>query len=1772
MRLKRALSKLLTLTLLLTHVAPSPSRMAFARGVQQEDAEGEDEKKGLRFRLSEGAAPKESPHANRVAEGRPLTEAETARLLARLPPPVREADDERAFSLREGTLRPPRAGQTVVAAFAAPMPAAPPTPSVTSGALEVLRFAPEGEVEVAPTVSLTFSQPMVAVASQNEAASNVPVSITPRVAGSWRWLGTHTLVFKPEAEGGRLPAATVYTVAVPTGTKSAAGAALTRARTYNFSTPPPTLKRKHPEGEGHARDAVIFMQFDQRVDAARLLELIRMETPAPGTHLRQATAEEIAADAEVSRLVKDAQPGRWLALRAVRADGSTKDALPPGANVRLVIPVGTPSAEGPRVTKERQNFSFKTYEALRVKGVECGDGRSCAPSDQLRLEFNNQIDAHEFSVSQVTITPSIPDAQINLVGDAVHIDGDKRGGMTYTVTLARNIKDAFGQTLSGATRFTFRVGHEEPALFAPGDGFVVLDPARRGSFSVYSINLRRLKVSLYRVKPEDWGHFRSYEALRASYPVGEKVRRNLKPPGSLVFQRVVEVRSKPDELIENSIDLSPALVGGYGQVFVRVERVEPPSAPVRVHAYGPADGAADAWVQATDIGLDAFADNHALYAWANSLRDGRPLGGVEVLVVPEAVSGVTGTDGLARIAFAAGEKSGRPLLVARHGADVAILPQSHSAYDDDDTSAWRRADDETKLAWYVFDDRRLYRPGEEVSIKGWVRSVSFTPRGDTGLFTPRGGEALEYVARDSQGNEIAKGAARLNALAGFDLSLKLPSTMSLGQGRVDFKLPGSGEEHTHHFAVQEFRRPEFEVEARASAAPHFVGGLATATVEASYYAGGGLAGAEVEWTVSARAADYTPPGRDDYTFGVWTPWWEKDDESPAATRQQFKSRTDAAGQHTLRLDFDSVNPPRPTSLTAVAQVMDVNRQALSAQTTLLVHPSDVYVGLKTARTFVREGEPFDVRLVVTDLDGRALAGRDVSLRLARLDYVYEDGEWTQKESDVREQSVRSGADESGALLPTKGGGVYRLTARVRDERGRPNESELTLWVAGGVRRPGRGVELEEVELIPDRREYRAGDVAEILVRAPFTPAEGVLTLRRSGVLRTERFRMSGGSHVLRVPLEEGWTPNVHVQVDLVGAAPRVDEEGREHASLPKRPAYAAGELNIEIPPASRRLNVKATPREGVLEPGRETVVDVEVRDAEGRGVQGTDTAVVVVDESVLALTDYKLSDPLSVFYAEREEGADDYHLREHVELASTEALLRGEGTGLGPGRGSNIGGGGPGGGGGGSVDYMRAYRGDLTLSAAMEVAAPVTMATPAEIDPGVVGGADDAQLILRRNFNALAVFAASLPTDSAGSAQVRVRLPDNLTRYRVMAVSVAAVDLPAPFSPRSAWTSPARTSNETPRSAWTPAKALVIPVASSSIGERLYRPHVRGAWGLAARRAECVVPVLGARCAACEGAACEGATCDGAGCYGARVRSTRHQAPSHPAPSHPAHRAPGTKAPRTEHVVLNARRDPRTLNLHDLPALVAPDQDDGEAVAACGADRVRAGVEPAADRDAAEDARPHLELGRRLARQPRVRLHVGDELGARTHAGLGAADQVAPDRAAIALDVLRPIPAMRVEHRADDCLFPRARVRRGVRRPGRNLLAERCERRRLRPGVLRDVGRVLGRELPRLPGLHPGPHHIDIARRRAGDGGAAMDEREVAVEPNVEGGRHGQLRASPAQHPRFPAGTVEELSGRRRNPAHRRQRADRRWRRGRRRGRWRDAAPRRGLLRSLTVN
>ena len=106
-----------------------------------------------------------------------------------------------------------------------------------------------------------------------------------------------------------------------------------------------------------------------------------------------------------------------------------------------------------------------------------------------------------------------------------------------------------------------------------------------------------------------------------------------------------------------------------------------------------------------------------------------------------------------------------------------------------------------------------------------------------------------------------------------------------------------------------------------------------------------------------------------------------------------------------------------------------------------------------------------------------------------------------------------------------------------------------------------------------------------------------------------------------------------MQIDLIGAAARADDNGKPDRSLPKRPAYASGQLNLPVPPKSRTLDVVVTPKAKKVSPGEPAKFDVVVKDANGKPVPGAEVALIVVDEAVLSLSGYQFANPINAFYA-----------------------------------------------------------------------------------------------------------------------------------------------------------------------------------------------------------------------------------------------------------------------------------------------------------------------------------------------------------------------------------------------------------------------------------------------------------------------------------------------------------------------------------------------------------
>ncbi|HWS28045.1 MAG TPA: MG2 domain-containing protein, partial [Xanthomonadales bacterium] len=1109
--------------------------------------------------------------------------------------------------------------------------------------------------------------------------------------------------------------------------RAADGSAPATATQWKFGTPAPVLQTRSPTGTGVRLQPLIVLGFDQRIDAAAMLPFVRLEMSSgkPGPRLRLAKQDEIKAEGAGSA-GQGSDPQRTLLL-------VPESPLPTETQVSVVVSAGAPSAEGPRLTGAEQRFDFSTFGPFKVIEQRCGWRGDCGPNDEFNLRLSNALAEDQDIEALVKFKPAFEGASVRGNGNYLTVSGYKPGLRSYQVELAAGLRDVHGQALSGERQFQFKVGASPAVLMAPGDGLVTVDPMGPPRFVFHSINLAQVQLRVFKVQPGDWPSY--LKSADVEWKDEKPLPRRL--PGSLLLEKTLDIDAAVETMTATTLELRPWLKAEHGHLVVELTPAKAlGQARLPEYRQSPA-----VWLQVTRIGLDAVLDHRQLRAWVTRLDSGQPLNGVAVSLVPTANQAVSDAAGLALMDLPAPQNQGQPesaRLEARLGEDLAFLPEhpNYRGWGD-----WQQRPGSDQLRWHVFDDRGLYKPGEEVHLKGWLRVVENRPDGGLGL--PKASGPVRYSVVDSRGNTLNQGDAKLGALGGFALDFKLPDTPNLGSARILLKLQGSativGADFQHVFQIQEFRTPEFAVDTQFTEATVFAGGTLQARTSAQYYAGGALPGAPVAWSVNAAVANYSPPNQSDYSFGFQSLWWRQSPDSGRSASIQFNGQTDASGHHDLAIKLDRYVLPRPLTITAESSVQDVNRQTWMAHATTLVHPAAAYVGMKTDGYFVERGKPMRVDLIVVDLEGKALVDRPVTVETGRVDWVYKAGEYQEVLRDPQRCELRS--DDKGSAhceLITTQGGQYQITAITADAAGRHNASRITRWVSGGQRPPADNVELEELQFIPDRELYAPGDTARILVQAPFADGYGLLTLGRHGVLEQRQFRLKGTSHTLEIPIKSEWLPNVDVSVMVVGSSPR------DSSTAPPRPAQAVGSLMLKLSTAERRLDVDVQPAQPALAPGSQTSVALTVLDAAQRPVANAEVTLVVVDEAILALGGYALSNPMDLFYSLRDAGLRAYHLRPTLRLVGDASEQPEEAQ----------------------MDAMMvAESAPMAMRSMAAPGAPPAAPPPPPAPAPAGGGGESSPIAIRSDFNPLVTFLPALQTDTRGRVTAEFKLPDNLTRY-----------------------------------------------------------------------------------------------------------------------------------------------------------------------------------------------------------------------------------------------------------------------------------------------------------------------------------------------------------------------------------------------------------------------
>lgn len=634
-------------------------------------------------------------------------------------------------------------------------------------------------------------------------------------------------------------------------------------------------------------------------------------------------------------------------------------------------------------------------------------------------------------------------------------------------------------------------------------------------------------------------------------------------------------------------------------------------------------------VVVTDLGLvvkrsvDGSQD-----VFVQSIATGAPVAGASVEVIGRnglpVLTETTDAEGHVRFPdLGSFQREMTPVMyLARRGGDSSFLPLNQYGRSLDlsrfDIGGVHSSASHAALSAYIFSDRGIYRPGEEIRAGALIRSQDWS-QGLSGL-------PLRLEIIDPQGTVIRR-ETFVPGPAGFGEILHATKetsptgtyTLALSIVRDQYRADLIGSTTVQ---VRDFLPDRLRMQATFSATSAD-GWVAPDNLEAHIQLEN-LFGTPAENRRIVSNLTLTPSipsfrAYPDYQF-----------HDPQYAREGFREQlqdatTDAQGKATLPLNLQRF-AKATYRVHLVAQGFEADGgRGVTAEVAQLVSNMPFLVGYKADGELdylPRDSErtvhliaidPKAQRTEVKDLVLTRLETRYVSvlMRQANGTYKYES---RRKETSLGDTPLTIPAVGHSVKLATDAPGNFAYL--VKDASGQ-QLARFDYQVAGEGNVTRTLEKNAELQLTLSKRDYAPGEQVELSIRAPYEGA-GLITIEREKVYAWKWFKTTTNSSVQRIALPEGLEGNAYVTVTFVR-----DPGSSEIYTSPM--SYGVQPFSIDV---ARRRNRVTVETASLVKPGQELTFRY-------RTTRPSRLVLFAVDEGILQVAAYKTPDPLGYFFQKR---------------------------------------------------------------------------------------------------------------------------------------------------------------------------------------------------------------------------------------------------------------------------------------------------------------------------------------------------------------------------------------------------------------------------------------------------------------------------------------------------------------------------------------------------------
>jgi len=1079
------------------------------------------------------------------------------------------------------------------------------------------------------------------------------ISIMPSVEGSWNWQDDKTLVFTPRADW---PVGMEYKLVLPKkglvashvaldqytlSFKSAPfEAALTQTEFYQDPVDPKLKKIVATVGFSHPVDSADFekrVTLRMKEQVAGILGLGGANFAAHITFDKYKLnayihSDPIAIPEKDSAMLLKIDSG----ARAVRGGPATSAklereiAIPGVFNFFRISGAQLSLARNERFEPE-QVFVLETTTGVAAKELEGAVTATVLPLYRPDAKEDARKYPHHWSAAEVG--PEILKLGTALKLAAISSEADYATLLSYKyqaepgrfvhVRVKKGIKSFGGYVMAKDYEAVLQVPAFPKELKILYDG-AILSLSGEKKVSLYSRDIEAIKFEIGRVLPSQIQHLLTQSDGEFKNPQFDSSRFN----EDNITERFTEMR-----VLDK---VAPGKTQYHGFDLTRYLDTENRRGLFLVHAEAydregkQASGVSDRrLILVTDLGVlvkDALDGSHDVFV--QSIYTGEPVAGAKVDVLGKngqaVISAVTDANGHAALpSLKSFVRQQEPTLyLVQKGNDLSFLPLnrsdrqlSMSRFDIGGVGSSVKGD---RLSAYLFSDRGLYRPGDEIRVGLIVKPADWKASLE--------GVPLELEVLDARGLPVKRQKLRLSASGFEEITYTTQDTSPTGTYTFNVYIVKdkeiAGLLGATTVRVQEFLPDRMKISAHLSServegwvSPENLKGLVslanlfgTPAVDRRVSATVGLFPAYPSFSAYPEHHFYDPlRAKDGYNEPL------PDAKTNEKGEAEFDLNLQRFAKATYRLRFN-------------AQGFEAEGgRSVAAEAAVLVSPLPYLIGYKADGDlqYINKDAKRTVELIAINPEVKKIEVGKLSLQLIERRYVsvltkQSNGtfkyESKLKEIKLGDTPLKIAGKGLALQVPSTQAGDFTWVIRDADNT-ELNRIEFTIAGHGNLT---RSLEKNaELQLKLSKPDYSPGEDIELQIKAPYV-GYGLITIEREKVYSYKWFKTSTTASVQKIKLPPELEGNGYVSVAFVRSI-----HSEEIFSSPL--SYGVAPFSVSRAKRTTQVSLK-TP--DLAKPGQ----PFRIRYQTDRPAK---IVVYAVDEGILQVARYKTPDPLGYFFQKR---------------------------------------------------------------------------------------------------------------------------------------------------------------------------------------------------------------------------------------------------------------------------------------------------------------------------------------------------------------------------------------------------------------------------------------------------------------------------------------------------------------------------------------------------------